>query len=731
MLQPTFYGFVVFDQNKTLQYSQFNFDFDSYALNFDLIGESKDMIFRDFLQRNNFDYAKPYSVLDNLVQYFFPMTQQIIDYVNFYSFTAHFGYLGSIPASANVISNQDLLAQQFDLIYYTEEQLPRMQDFYYDDPDGTYCKYNFIFDKFSTDFNVWGPKRFVITQFITRNQMLSGVVYVSGSYGIYTPFKKYFDMSSQIIIRNYMETYGVFTACQTYYKNVNNIDWTKYIESNPDLKNLTIPEAIEQFYQYGQFELRVVPLLPVPINEIDQLKNSVCIVNGNQLNNSIGTGFAFKQTVSDDKFYIISCYHIFTDDLSVKLFFATFQYVEANALVARNITAQFRLIGKDSLNDIAMGLFDPDLPYNQVNQVDLSMIPKLLLSVDYKVKQSDSIIHIGIIESQNDIIVDTGNVINTDFTGGLLTTDINSGEYIIAKMVMGMGLSGSPQFVKDQFGNYQVVGMVQQYFKNIPTTSIALKSFILLNSVDIIIIRWGFFSIFYNNDYAQIELVNDVANVLSWLGVQGDYFNVNLNSQDAYLSTFYYTGGYIIRNIIQGYNFNDNRFIFTTQELYNLNTIQLFSPLNNTNLNTRLINSGAPVVLKKIAYFDCLADSYIEYDLGKYKNQNTLARFVNGYQPIGNFIIPGQNYFTDLKLTYPIVKLTYAYFDGSAWTDETELINPTDESWYVTYSNPSNIITKVNKFTVPPFLPIYVSRAINGIPDSANLVFASVVPTTQ
>ena len=44
-----------------------------------------------------------------------------------------------------------------------------------------------------------------------------------------------------------------------------------------------------------------------------------------------------------------------------------------------------------------------------------------------------------------------------------------------------------------------------------------------------------------------------------------------------------------------------------------------------------------------------MADSYIEYDLGKYKNQNTLARFVNGYQPIGNYIIPGQNYFTDLK----------------------------------------------------------------------------------
>ena len=144
MLQPTFQDFVVFDNNKTLQYSQFNFNFYSYALNFGLVGESNDMIFRDFLQRNNFDYAQPYLVLPNLVQYFTPMTQQIIDYVNFYSFTAHFGYLGSIFASANVISNQDLLAQQFDLIYYTEEQLPRMQDFYFDDPDETNCKYNFL-----------------------------------------------------------------------------------------------------------------------------------------------------------------------------------------------------------------------------------------------------------------------------------------------------------------------------------------------------------------------------------------------------------------------------------------------------------------------------------------------------------------------------------------------------------------------------------------------------------
>ena len=320
--------------------------------------------------------------------------------------------------------------------------------------------------------------------------------------------------------------------------------------------------------------------------------------------------------------------------------------------------------------------------------------------------------------------VDTGNVLNENFTGGITSTDINSGEYITAKMVVGKGMSGGPQFVKDPFGIYQVVAMVQQYFSDIPTTSIALKSFILFNSASGIIGRWDFFSNLYNKDYAKIELVNDVANALSWLGVKGDYYNVNLNSQDGYLSTFYYTGGYIIRNVIQGYNFKENKYVYTTQELYDLNTIQIFSPLNNTNLNTLLIDTGAPIVLKKIAYFDCIADSYIEYDLGKYKNQNTLARFTNGYQPVGNYFVPNQNYFADVRSTYADIKLTYAYFNGNTWVDTVEVINPTDPTWYVTYNNPSGIINRLNKFTVPPFLPIYLSRAINGIPPNTNLVFA-------
>jgi hypothetical protein len=285
-------------------------------------------------------------------------------------------------------------------------------------------------------------------------------------------------------------------------------------------------------------------------------------------------------------------------------------------------------------------------------------------------------------------------------------------------MVITEGMSGGPQFIKDQFGNYQLVAMVQASFTDIYTTSISLKSFILANSAAGIINRWDFFSQLYNNDYAKISLVNDVANALSWLGVVGQYYNTQLHSQDGYLSTFYYTGGYVIFNVIQGYNFKTNNLIYTTQELYDLNTIQIFSPLNNTNLNTLLIDTGAPIVLKKIAFFDAIADSYVEYTIGKYKNQNTLARFTNGYQPVGNYFEPNQDYFADVKTTYSVIKLTYSYFDGTTWQDTTEFINPTDPSWYVTYNNPSNIKNQLNKFTVPPFLPTYFSRSLNGFEDT-------------
>ena len=40
------------------------------------------------------------------------------------------------------------LENQFDLVYYTEDQLARIEDFYFNNQNGTYCKYNFLFDKF-------------------------------------------------------------------------------------------------------------------------------------------------------------------------------------------------------------------------------------------------------------------------------------------------------------------------------------------------------------------------------------------------------------------------------------------------------------------------------------------------------------------------------------------------------------------------------------------------------
>ena len=91
-LQTTFYGFVVFDKCKNIQYSQYNFNFDSYSYNFGLIGQSKNTIFQDFLQRNNFDYAQPYSVIPDLVQYFTPITKKIIKYIYHYCFAMHFGF---------------------------------------------------------------------------------------------------------------------------------------------------------------------------------------------------------------------------------------------------------------------------------------------------------------------------------------------------------------------------------------------------------------------------------------------------------------------------------------------------------------------------------------------------------------------------------------------------------------------------------------------------------------
>ena len=147
-----FYNLSISDPiTKNPIYTQLNFDYYSYNKDFNLNLNTKYDIFTNFWNRNNFDYRNAFKIKDDLVKYFLPITYEIIDYLNEYGFL-HNHYL-STNKPITYIPDNKLMLNQFDLIHYTDEEVRRLQDYYYYDNSTIYSKYNFNFNSYSEDFN--------------------------------------------------------------------------------------------------------------------------------------------------------------------------------------------------------------------------------------------------------------------------------------------------------------------------------------------------------------------------------------------------------------------------------------------------------------------------------------------------------------------------------------------------------------------------------------------------
>jgi hypothetical protein len=110
-----------------------------------MTNQDKFEIFNDFLTQNNSTFDKPYSVLDNLKKYFFPITQDIIDYVNKYGNSIHDNTMILVKPSSYTTTSE-LVKNQFLLINYTDDQIIRIQDYFYTTlNNGKFTKYNFDF----------------------------------------------------------------------------------------------------------------------------------------------------------------------------------------------------------------------------------------------------------------------------------------------------------------------------------------------------------------------------------------------------------------------------------------------------------------------------------------------------------------------------------------------------------------------------------------------------------
>ena len=179
-------------QTKELEFCKFNFNFTKYIREFGLINKSKLEVFDDFLQRNGWSHYLPTRVKQEFKQYFNPITSSMKTYNEYIGFSIHPGYTNPFNLNS-YIPYEILVENQFELSYYTDNQVRRLQDYYFHaSNDEIYTKYNFNFDLFSKDFNVYGNNLIVFTDFISRVIYESDTKIGTEGYGNPKSFSKYF-----------------------------------------------------------------------------------------------------------------------------------------------------------------------------------------------------------------------------------------------------------------------------------------------------------------------------------------------------------------------------------------------------------------------------------------------------------------------------------------------------------------------------------------------------------
>ena len=728
--------FAAFADSTELLYTKYNFNYEKWAEEFGYVVVDKLAIFKDFLKRNGTTYDKPYTVRPEYVQYFLPITQEIISYMVKYGYSIHSNYLRN-TSPPTYYSSQILLQQQFDLVEYTDSQIQRLVDYFFlanKVNNIKHTKYNFNFELYSQEWKVYGSKLFIFTDFIVRCIYLSGTIPGTTGYGLPIEFEKYFKEVEGI--QEYLVNYSVTSVFPSQYKQVNNINWLSYKELNPDLdQNATIPQLREHYYLYGQFELRKFLFNQIPLNNIQRAENSVGLMYspGNR-KKLIGTAFLIENTsptsIISNK-YLITTYHLIEDSKNKNTVRCIFSIQNPNNVlgVPLVIEAEFLVIGYYKSLDILICAYNPTSEWNIQNNVDINKIPVLNIDNSINLQKNDVVNYIGNI-NQNGLQESlSGNIIDDRYAGQFLTNfDIAPPISYIININSVPGVSGSPLLVYRNT-NYICVGMITNQLEIGPVYTQAINSSILTEYIQRAIDYFAFLFNFYLGNLNKVftGLQTAAANSICWVGSVLEYYDV-INSRNKFdaLSNFSYYGGVLITDIIQGFNPVTRTFVVNQNDLVDLNVIPLFSPFLNSSIQLRFVESGyQPIVLKSMTTYvgGSGQGTYQTYYFGKYGDQRSFAQFSYNLVPVGTYLIKDldlpESYANVTYKIYPQITFDYYYFNGKEWVEESILIDY-DEKNLVTYTD--NLGNKYLQnpldypiIMVPYNKPFYSTMAINSL----------------
>lgn len=722
ILNRYFYNFIIYDSNTQLPiYTRYNFDFTQYKIDFNLPATlSQYDTFTDFYFRAGFDWSKPYVLPPQFIKYFGPVTDEILQYIDYYGFSFHYGYLANIVPQTYV-SYGTLRRAQCELVYYDETQVRRLQDYYYDDSQMLYTKYNFDFYNYAKDFNLYGNELLIFTDFVIRCTNLSGVINTSSTYGIADQFKKYFYLYSRDNLVQYITYYGVNSVLNKDYKNINNIDFSKFVEVNPQLKGIVDPLYAKEFYlRTGQFGFYIIPFYYNPPSIYDRLKASCCVVT-TTISDQNSSGFLCLTNSDPESVYLVTCYHILGDTKNNLYLYADFQLNTPDTYTSTTTRAQFKIIGYDKRSDVLLAIFDPTLSYNVVNGItNLNNYPSIPIDILKNVDESDNIFTIGNIGLDNFLTLNFGKIVDNNYSG--LSNEPSRVVSYLINTTLPFGASGSPLFSQNSDGSVSLIGMINSRIPDETQYGVAIIGYFLRNIIETMVGNYYFYSVIYANDIIRYNNSIKYGFATAWLGIESNYWTPESKMSIKQLANLNYTGGLLINNFILGFNSSTNEIIYNAEDLNKKEIFVLNGPLLNSNMYKKFLQSGnVPIVLVSVSYFDSFYSNYILRTFGKFSNQVAYSYFLYGFQSIGSYALNDPQYTNYVKFFHAQLTTTYYYYDGSNWILTSEVIGGNDDSWFTVYTDNFGNKFYQHKFEFPNILLDYVEYFMPQINSSGNL----------
>lgn len=716
MASDKLFNFLIYE-NGNIVYSKYNFDFNQYANDVNMNNATKIEIFGNFIKRNETDYFNKLTLNPIFKKYFKPMTQQIQTYIKKWGII-HSVWLNYVGMSQSIEYYEQ---NQFDLIEYDPVIL--IQDFLYSESYiYTYTKYNFNFDKYSSDFNIPDNKLVIFTDFIFRNYKLSidpkylDTPYYNliDGYIVLPEFKKYCIPFLQTM-RDYISTVAPMSNNLLSDRIMSNIDFSKYSLYNQDLPEMTIDQAKEHFIYNGQFQMVKLTYFTKTLKPIEKARKNVCTVYlNNRIDTPVATGFLYKKTQNN---YLVTVYHTIKAYPDQRYIYAIFENDADN-----NFAAQFRIIGYDIITDILIAIYDPILNFNGLYKPDFSKQEYLEIDYSHKPLVGSSVTIIGNSGLSDNLTTINANIMNHNYSGGF---DIDGSaetlpDSLLLQCIGNIGMSGSPVLVnKTNTNSMQIIGIVLGALSEIDSSVIAVNNYIVINVIRSIIQRWELLQITGVTGINKIDDFIKNGYPKSWLGIINQYYHPVLANTYKELSNFKYIGGLVITNFIVGYNFRDGKYVYTTRDLVDLNVIKLDGPLLNTKIFNRFISSGnVPIVIKSIRYYDTLLNEPTIAKIGKYGDQVSYSRYVYGNHYTSLNQLSNTNYYNLYTMRFMPITIEYFYYDGKNWQPESEVVGSdgtnTDSDWYVDYTDNIGNVYHQHKFEYPLILlPYFEDYSIN------------------